>query len=52
MERVHVDILGPFTTSHSGNEYILMMCDQFTKWLECAAIHPDGYLIFEYQTSK
>ena len=40
MERVHVDILGPFTTSHSGNKYILMMCDQFTKWLECAAI-PD-----------
>ena len=38
MERLHVDILGPFTPSHSNNVYILMMCCQFTKWLECAAI--------------
>ena len=30
MERVHADILGPFTTSRSGNKYILMMCDQFS----------------------
>ena len=40
MERVHIDILGPFTTSRTVNKYILMMCDQFSKWLECAAI-PD-----------
>ncbi|CAG2204197.1 unnamed protein product [Mytilus edulis] len=32
MERVHLDILGPFNTSNSGNNYVLMMVDQFTKW--------------------
>ena len=40
MERVHLDILGPFNTSESGNNYILMMIDQFTKWIEMAAL-PD-----------
>ena len=35
MERVHIDILGPFTPSSSGNQYVLMIVDQFTKWLEC-----------------
>ena len=35
MERVHIDILGPFTPSAGGNQYFLMMVDQFTKWLEC-----------------
>ena len=40
MERIHLDVLGPFTTSVSGNSYVLMMYDQFSKWLECAAI-PD-----------
>ena len=34
-DRVHVDILGPFTLSHQGNQYVLMVVDQFTKWLEC-----------------
>lgn len=33
-ERVHMDILGPFTTSSSGNRYVLSIVDQFTKWLE------------------
>ena len=37
MERVHMDILGPFPPSESGNRYILLMVDQFTKWVE---IHP------------
>jgi transposase InsO family protein len=40
MERVHIDILGPFSVSNSGNNYVLMMVDQFTKWLECCAL-PD-----------
>lgn len=40
MERVHLDILGPFNTSEAGNNYILMMIDQFTKWIEMAAL-PD-----------
>lgn len=35
MERVHVDILGPFPESYQHNIYILMVVDQFTKWLEC-----------------
>ena len=33
-ERVHVDILRPFTHSISGNQYVLMIMDQFTKWLK------------------
>lgn len=38
MERIHLDILGPFNESSQGNVYILMMIDQFTKWLELAAL--------------
>ena len=41
MERVHLDILGPFTPSEQGNVYILVMIDQFTKWIECVAL-PDA----------
>ena len=35
MERVHLDFLGPLPKTPRGNEYILMMVDQFTKWVEC-----------------
>ena len=35
MERVNIDILGPFTPSAKGNQYVLMIVDHFTKWLEC-----------------
>ena len=35
MDRIHVDVLGPLTTSPSGNTIILMVVDQFTKWMEC-----------------
>ena len=38
MERVHMDILGPFPPSQLGNRYILLMIDQFTKWVEIHAI--------------
>ena len=38
MERVHIDILGPLPQSRNGNKYILMMVDQFTKWVECAPV--------------
>ena len=31
MERVHMDILGPFPPSESGNHYVLLMIDQFYK---------------------
>ena len=34
IERVHIDILGPFTPSNKGNQYVLMTVDQFTKWPE------------------
>jgi len=40
MERVHLDILGPFNTSALGNNYVLVMVDQFSKWVELAAL-PD-----------
>ena len=35
LEHVHVDILGPFAPSTKGNQCVLMIVDQFTKWLEC-----------------
>ena len=38
MERVHVDILGPFVESCQGNRYVLVMVDQFTKWIELAPL--------------
>ena len=34
MERVHLDMMGPFPESDSGNKYILVMVDQLTKWVE------------------
>ena len=33
-----MDILGPFLESHRGNKYVLMMVDQFTRWLELQAL--------------
>ena len=38
MERIHMDILGPFNKSSQENQYILMVIDQFTKWVEAFAI--------------
>ena len=38
MAHVHMDILGPFPPSQLGNHYILLMIDQFTKWVEIHAI--------------
>ena len=35
MERVHLDFLGPLPITSDGNEYVLVMVDQFTKWIEC-----------------
>ena len=46
MDRVHIDLLGPFMVSSQGNRYILMMIDQFTKWLEFAPIpHQNAELV-------
>ena len=35
MERVHLDFLGPLPETPRGNVNILMMVDQFTKWVQC-----------------
>ena len=35
LERVHLDLLGPFQESNQGNKYILMVVDQFSKWVSC-----------------
>ena len=40
IERVHIDMMGPFIESHNRNRYILMVIDQFTKWVECYPV-PD-----------
>lgn len=38
MEKVHIDILGPLTTTTKGNKYVFVMIDQFTKWIELEAL--------------
>lgn len=40
MERVAIDVLGPLPKTGSGNQYILIAQDYFTKWPEAFAI-PD-----------
>ena len=35
-----MDIVGPLPRTTNGNEYILVVCDYFTKWVECYAL-PD-----------
>ena len=37
MERVTMDIVGPLPRTANGNECILVVCDYFTKWVECCA---------------
>jgi hypothetical protein len=37
-ERIHKDILGPLPVSKLGNKYILVIIDQFTKWIECCPL--------------
>ena len=34
MERVHMDICGPLPKTEQGNIYILVLIDQFSKWVE------------------
>ena len=38
MERIAMDILGPFPVTENGNKYILVICDYFTKWVEAIPI--------------
>ena len=34
LERVHIDIMKPLMETQKGNKYILVIVDQFTKWME------------------
>ena len=34
LEQVHIDIMGPLVETQKGNKYILVIVDQFTKWVE------------------
>ncbi|KAK3084013.1 hypothetical protein FSP39_006719 [Pinctada imbricata] len=38
MERVHLDFLGPLPMTKNNNSFVLMMVDQFTKWVECVPL--------------
>lgn len=38
MERVGVDVLGPFPVTDAGNRYVLVAMDYFTKWPEAYAV--------------
>ena len=40
IERIAIDILGPLPKTVSGNEYIMVISDYFTKWIKCYAL-PD-----------
>lgn len=40
MDRVALDIMGPFPISNQGNRYVLVVGDVFTKWIEAYGI-PD-----------
>ena len=33
-DHVHLDILGPFCESEAGNRYVVIIVDQFSRWLE------------------
>ena len=35
LEKVHIDFLGPLPVTSSGNSHILVVVDNFTKWVEC-----------------
>ena len=34
MEQVHPDMMGPLPESNSRNKYIVVMVDQYSKWVE------------------
>ena len=36
--RVHIDLFGPLATSGNGKQYIMVMTDAFTKYVELVAL--------------
>ena len=38
MEKVHIDLMGPLPKAPRGNEHILVLVDQFTKWVEAITL--------------
>ena len=38
LERIHIDILGSLIETPRGNQYVLVVVDQFSKWVECYAL--------------
>lgn len=38
LDRLHLDFLGPFPASLNNNNYILVITDLFTKWVEAFAV--------------
>ena len=38
MERIAIDVLGPLPQSESGNKYVLVIADYFSKWTEAFPI--------------
>lgn len=40
MDRIGNDIVGPLPVTNDGNEYVIVLCDYFTKWVEAYAV-PD-----------
>lgn len=35
MDRIQLDISGPFPIFKQGNKYVLVLLDKFSKWTEC-----------------
>jgi hypothetical protein len=44
--RVHIDFLGPLPETNSGNSNILVMVDQFTKWVEIIPLSSQTAVLF------